>query len=107
MHGSEHNDPYELRDGRVFTTTNNAGGILGGISTGMPLRFALAFKPISSIAREQDSVDLVALQPAKLTVKGRHDVCAAVRAVPIIEAATALVLLDALLQDNLIEVHHG
>ena len=107
MHGSEHNDPYELREGRVLTTTNNAGGILGGISTGMPLRFALAFKPISSIAREQDSVDLVALQPAKLTVKGRHDVCAAVRAVPIVEAATALVLLDALLQDNLIEVHHG
>ena len=104
MRGSTHNDPYEIRDGAVMTKTDNAGGILGGLSTGMPLRLALAFKPISSIGREQDSVDLVALEPAKLTVHGRHDVCAAVRAVPIVEAACALVLLDALLQDGMIEV---
>ncbi|MCR4870281.1 MAG: chorismate synthase [Atopobiaceae bacterium] len=104
MRGSTHNDPYEIRDGAVMTKTDNAGGILGGLSTGMPLRLALAFKPISSIGREQDSVDLVALEPAKLTVHGRHDVCAAIRAVPIVEAACALVLLDALLQDGMIEV---
>ena len=104
MRGSSHNDPYELRGGRIATRTNNAGGILGGLSTGMPLRFSLAFKPISSIGIKQDSVDLVAMEPAKLTVRGRHDVCAAVRAVPIVEAVTALVLLDALLADNMIGV---
>lgn len=104
MLGSENNDPYEIRDGQVALRTNNAGGILGGLSTGAPLRLALAFKPISSIGREQDSVDLVAMEPAKLSVRGRHDVCAAVRAVPIVEAVCALVLLDALVEDFPIEV---
>lgn len=104
LKGSEDNDPYEMRDGRVATVTNHAGGILGGLSTGAPLRFSLAFKPISSIPREQDSVDLVSGEATKLTVRGRHDVCAAVRAVPIIEAVSALVILDALLEDDLIEV---
>jgi len=104
MRGSADNDPYTVRDGRVVPVTNNAGGILGGLSTGAALRFSLAFKPISSIPREQDSVDLATLQPAKLAVRGRHDVCAAARAVPIVEAVCALVLLDALIEDNLIEV---
>ncbi len=107
LKGSENNDPYVMRDGRVATVTNHAGGILGGLSTGAPLRFSLAFKPISSIPREQDSVDLVSGEAAKLAVRGRHDVCAAVRAVPIIEAVSALVILDALLQDDLIEVDYG
>lgn len=104
LHGSVNNDPYEIRDGAVAVRTNNAGGILGGLATGAPVRVALAFKPISSIGREQDSVDLSTLMPAKLTVHGRHDVCAAVRAVPIVEAVCALVLLDALIDNNLIEV---
>ena len=104
LHGSQNNDPYEVRDGAVAVRTNSAGGILGGLSTGAPVRFALAFKPIPSIPREQDSVDLMSFEPAKLAVHGRHDVCAAVRAVPIVEAVCALVLLDALIDDNLIEV---
>ena len=97
MRGSEHNDPYQLQDGRITTMTNHAGGILGGITNGMPLVFRCAFKPTPSIAREQDSVSLSRLEPEKLSVEGRHDPCIVPRAVPVVEAAAALVLLDVLL----------
>ena len=97
LRGSENNDPFALKDGRVVTKTNHAGGILGGISTGMPLMFRAAFKPTPSIAKEQDSVSLSRLQPEKLTITGRHDPCIVPRAVPVVEAAAALVLLDELL----------
>ena len=97
MRGSEHNDPYQLWDGRITTLTNHAGGILGGITNGMPLVFRCAFKPTPSIAREQDSVSLSRLEPEKLSVEGRHDPCIVPRAVPVVEAAAALVLLDVLL----------
>ncbi len=99
MRGSAHNDPF-LTDGvRITTRTNHAGGILGGMSSGMPLLFRVAMKPTPSIFREQDSVDMATMTPAKLTVKGRHDPCIALRAVPVVEAATAIALYD-LLQDN-------
>ena len=94
MRGSENNDPFALEDGKVVTKTNHAGGILGGISNGMPLIFRAAFKPTPSIAMEQDSVSLSRMEPEKLTITGRHDPCIVPRAVPVVEAAAALVLLD-------------
>ena len=97
LRGSENNDPFVLKDGQVRTKTNRAGGILGGISTGMPLIFRAAFKPTPSIAKEQDSVSLSRMEPEKLTIRGRHDPCIVPRAVPVVEAAAALVLLDELL----------
>ena len=97
MLGSEHNDPFVVEDGEIRTKTNHAGGILGGITTGMPLVFRAAFKPTPSIAREQDSASLSRMEPARLQVKGRHDPCVVPRAVPVVEAAAALVVLDALL----------
>ena len=96
MCGSEANDAFVVQDGRVTLRTNHCGGILGGISIGMPLVARLAFKPTPSIAREQDSVDLKTLQPVKLAVKGRHDRCVAFRAVPVVEAAMAVTLVDML-----------
>ena len=97
MFGSTHNDPFEMKNGRITTRTNHAGGILGGITTGMPLIFRMAFKPTPSIAQEQDSVSLSRLEETKLAVTGRHDPCIVPRAVPVAEAAAALVLLDVLL----------
>lgn len=97
MSGSENNDPFVLKDGKVETATNHCGGILGGITDGMPLIFRAAFKPTPSIAMEQDSVDLSAMAPAKLRVSGRHDPCIVPRAVPCVEAAAALAVYDALL----------
>lgn len=97
MRGSQNNDPYEVREGACVPSTNNAGGILGGISTGAPLHFRCALKPISSIGIEQDSVDLERMEPAKLTVRGRHDATAVTRAVPVVEGVTACAVADALL----------
>jgi len=97
MTGLENNDPFTVTDGGIQTTSNNAGGILGGITTGMPLVFRLAFKPTPSVAREQDSVSLSRGEGEKLSIVGRHDPCIVPRAVPVVEAAAALVLLDALL----------
>ena len=97
MRGSQNNDPYEVREGAGVPATNNAGGILGGISTGAPLHFRCALKPISSIGIEQDSVDLERMEPAKLTVRGRHDATAVTRAVPVVEAVAACAVADALL----------
>lgn len=93
--GSVNNDAfYYDEDGNVKTKTNHHGGILGGITTGMPLIARIALKPTPSIGIEQDSVDLDKKENTKLTVTGRHDPCVAVRAVPIVEAAVALGLLD-------------
>ncbi len=97
LKGSENNDPFAIENGKVVTKTNNCGGILGGISTGMPLVFRAAFKPTPSIALEQDSVDLRRMQPAKLSVKGRHDPCIVPRAVPVVEAAAAIAIYDAMM----------
>ena len=98
MKGSEHNDPFEMRDGQVQTTTNLSGGTLGGISTGSPLFFRVAFKPTSSIRLEQKTVNLNGeIASFQLPADARHDPCVAVRAVPVVEAMCALVLADALL----------
>lgn len=92
MLGSEANDPFEVADLRVRLRTNHCGGILGGVSVGMPIVAHLAFKPTPSIALEQDSVDLKTLTPAKITVKGRHDRCVAFRGAVAAEAAMSIVL---------------
>ncbi len=94
MTGSENNDAYFYDDDVVKTKTNHAGGILGGISTGMPILFRAAFKPTPSISLEQDSVDLIAKTDAKLSVHGRHDPCIVPRAVPVVEAAAAIALIN-------------
>jgi chorismate synthase len=93
MTGSEHNDPFRARGGKVLTTTNYSGGIQGGISNGQTIYFRVAFKPTATIMREQDTVDLQ-FKNAKLKARGRHDPCVLPRAVPIVEAMTALVLVD-------------
>lgn len=94
MRGSEHNDPFAFRDGRVVTTTNHAGGILGGLATGMPVVFRVAVKPTSSIARPQRTVDLATGEAAELVVTGRHDPCIVPRAVVVLESAAAIALCD-------------
>ena len=99
MRGSENNDPFCFEGDEVRTVTNNHGGILGGITSGMPLITRVAFKPTPSIAREQDSVDLETGEPAKLVIKGRHDPCVVVRAVPIVEAALAIGILDSMMEE--------
>lgn len=97
MRGSENNDAYTIEDGEVKTVTNNHGGILGGITTGMPLVFRAAVKPTPSIAREQDSVSLSQKVNQKLVIHGRHDPCIVPRAVPVMEAAAAVAIYDAYL----------
>lgn len=97
MRGSQHNDPYVLRDGAIQTATNHHGGVIGGITTGMPVIFRVAFKPTPSIGMEQQTVDLKAMKEAPLRIQGRHDPCVALRAVPCVEAVAALVILDFLL----------
>jgi chorismate synthase len=95
LKGSENNDAYARSDnGRIITKTNNSGGILGGLSTGMPLVFRVAFKPASSISKSQDSVDLSTGRDTSLVVPGRHDPTVVPRAVPVIEAMTSCVLAD-------------
>lgn len=99
MKGSEHNDLFVLdEEGKLSTETNSAGGTLGGISTGMPLFFRVAFKPTSSIQRAQKTVSLQGGEATfQLPETARHDPCVAIRAVPIVEAMTALVLADLVL----------
>lgn len=98
MRGSEHNDRFVEQDGKVKTETNHAGGILGGISTGMPIIGRVAFKPASSIKKEQQSLTTSREHATLQLPKGsRHDPCVAIRAVPVVEAMVALVLADALL----------
>ena len=98
--GSENNDPFTVENGRIAAVSNNAGGILGGITTGMPLTLRVAVKPTASIAKEQQTVSLSKLEDAQLQIHGRHDPCIAHRAVPVVEAVTATVLLDLLLEGN-------
>lgn len=97
LRGSEHNDPFFEENGRIRTRTNHAGGILGGISTGMPLIFRIAVKPTPSIARAQESVHYGG-EHAVLEIKGRHDPCIVPRAVPCAEAAAAVAIMDAILE---------
>ena len=95
LRGSEHNDAFRVQDGRIVTETNRCGGILGGISTGMPVVFRAAFKPTPSISRQQDSVSLSRMENTTLVIHGRHDPCIVPRAVPCVEAVAAIAVLDA------------
>ena len=100
MRGSENNDPFTVRNGTIETLTNNAGGILGGITDGMPIVFRVAIKPTPSIAKMQQSVNLQTMQPEDLSITGRHDPCIVPRAVPVIEAAAALAITDLILGES-------
>ena len=100
LRGSENNDPFLVREGRVVTESNRCGGILGGMSDGMPLIFHVAFKPTPSIALPQRSVDLERMEETELRIGGRHDPCVVPRAVPVAEAAAALAVCDALLEER-------
>lgn len=100
MTGRDHNDEYQIVDGQVRTVTNHAGGVVGGITNGMPLIFQVAIKPTSSIGLPQQSFSIAEMVEKTLEVVGRHDPCIAVRAVPVIEAACALVLLDLMEDEN-------
>lgn len=95
LRGSENNDPFRVQNGHIVTETNNCGGILGGISTGMPVVFRAAFKPTPSISRTQASVNLSRMENETLVIHGRHDPCIVPRAVPCVEAAAAIAVLDA------------
>ncbi len=93
LRGSEHNDAFVMRDGQVATVTNHSGGVQGGISNGEPILFRVAFKPTATIARVQQTVTTGG-ESAELKARGRHDACVLPRAVPMVEAMTALVLCD-------------
>jgi chorismate synthase len=99
LRGSEHNDRFESREGRIRTTTNRSGGTQGGISNGEEIVFRVAFKPTATILQPQQTVD-VRGQPTELIGRGRHDPCVVPRAVPIVEAMTALVLVDHWMRHN-------
>lgn len=98
MKGSEANDEMYMEEREVKTYTNNNGGILGGISSGMPIIFRVALKPTASIAKSQRTIDMVTKKDAKIEIVGRHDPCIVVRAVPVLEGATAIVILDLLME---------
>ncbi len=101
MRGSEHNDPFEMRGGKIRTATNNSGGVQGGISNGEEIYFRVAFKPTATIAHEQKTVN-ISREQTKLSARGRHDPCVLPRAVPIVEAMAALVLCDHALRQQAI-----
>ena len=103
MRGSQSNDPFFIdKHGKISTRTNNSGGILGGITSGMPVIFRAAFKPTPSISQEQDTVDLESMTNAKLRITGRHDPCIVPRAAVAVEAAACIASLELLAQSSLL-----
>jgi chorismate synthase len=102
MHGSENNDSYLIKDGKVITNTNNAGGILGGLSTGMPIVARVGFKPAASVAKKQHTLDVSTREQTNLTVPGRHDPCVVPRAPPVVESVVSMVLADHAIRAGLI-----
>ena len=98
--GSQNNDPFIIKDGKIKTSTNNCGGILGGMTNGMPLIFRAALKPTPSIFKEQQSVDVINMKETTLQIKGRHDPCIVPRALPVFEAVTAIAICDMLLDNE-------
>lgn len=100
--GSENNDTYYVKNGKIVTRTNNAGGILGGLSNGMPLVVRVAFKPAASIAKTQETLDISKNEQARLTVPGRHDPCVVPRAPPIVECVVSMVLADHAIRAGLV-----
>lgn len=108
MKGSEFNDAYTVREGEIGTLTNNSGGILGGISSGMAILVRAAIKPTPSIRKNQKTVDLSRMEETSIVVRGRHDPCIVPKAVPVVEASVALVLADHMLRAGVIpKVLHG
>ncbi len=105
--GSENNDEYTIKDGQISCLTNHSGGILGGITTGMPLIFSVAIKPTPSIAKSQQSVSLSTGEIQTLQIQGRHDPCIVPRAVPVVEAAAAIAVFDLLMEYNKERIYHG
>ena len=102
LHGSQNNDEYIVKNGKIVTRTNNAGGILGGLSTGMPLVLRVAFKPASSISKKQQTVDIKTKKSVSLIVQGRHDPCVVPRAPPVVDSLLSVVLADHSLRAGLI-----
>ena len=102
LKGSESNDPYLMQSGKVATATDNAGGILGGISNGMPIMMFVAIKPTPSVAKEQKTVNISTMKDATLRVKGRHDPCVVPKAVPAVESAVAITLADHMIRAGFI-----
>lgn len=94
MRGSEHNDPFCIRDGKVAAITNHSGGAVGGITSGMPLVFRAALKPTASISQKQRTVSLSTMTETEIEIKGRHDPCIAIRALPCVESIAAAVVCD-------------
>lgn len=103
LKGSENNDVYSVKNGKIITKTNNSGGILGGISNGMPIIVRVAFKPASSISKKQDTIDIKTKKPATLQVKGRHDPCVVPRAPPVVDSLISLTLADHALMSGMIK----
>ena len=105
MQGSEHNDLFTTKNHKIETETNNSGGILGGISTGMPITGRVAFKPTSSIMKEQKTLTIEGKEESLQLPEGsRHDPCVAIRAVPVVEAMASLVIADALLLNRCVKL---
>jgi len=100
LRGSENNDAFTVEDGTIVTTSNRSGGIQGGITNGMPITLRVAIKPTPSISQTQKTISLSRREDTELAIHGRHDPCIAHRAVPVVEAVTAAVLLDLLLEGN-------
>ena len=102
MRGSENNDVYIMKNGKVVTKTNNAGGILGGLSNGMPIIIRVGFKPAASVAKRQETLDISTKEQTNLTVPGRHDPCVVPRAPPVVECVVSMVLADHAIRGGLI-----
>ncbi|MBO0888147.1 chorismate synthase [Candidatus Bathyarchaeota archaeon] len=102
LKGSENNDQYTIKEDKIVTLTNNSGGVLGGMSTGMPLVLRIAFKPPSSIAKQQQTVNMTKMEEAQLEVKGRHDPCVVPKAVPVVQAMVAIGITDLMIRGGMI-----
>ena len=102
MKGSEHNDPWIAKEGKIQTTKNDSGGIIGGISTGMPIEFTVAVKPTATIGKPQKTVNIETMENIEVEFSGRHDPCIVPRVVVVVEAMTAIVLLDHLLIEGIV-----
>ncbi len=103
MRGSEHNDVFYKKEGKIRTKTNNSGGIQGGISNGEEINFRLSFKPVATISSKQETVDKEGKETT-ISVQGRHDPCVVPRAIPVVEAMAAIVILDSILENNAINL---
>ena len=102
LKGSESNDAFTVKDGKLTTETNNAGGILGGLSNGMPIACTVTIKPTPSIGKRQKTVDISKMEETYIEIEGRHDPCIVPRAVPVVEAMVAVVLADHAIRAGLI-----